>query len=68
MTQAQELIKDIEDAAHLLGLAPSTIGVRSGQGGRFYARLKAGKRVWPETAEKVRAAIEQMKSSAKMVS
>lgn len=54
MDQTHALISEIEDAAARLGLAPSTVTERAGQGGRFYARLKAGARCWPDTAQKVR--------------
>jgi hypothetical protein len=60
MDTAQKLKAQIEEAAATLGLKPSTIGERAGQGGRFYARLCSGKRVWPETAAAVVAKIEQM--------
>jgi len=63
MTTTHDLIAEIEAAAAALGIAPSTLGERAGQGGHFYARLKAGKRVWPDTAQRVRDAIERMKSS-----
>jgi len=48
-----ELIKKIEEAAAALGVSPSTVGERAGQGGMFYQRLKDGRRTWPETAAKV---------------
>lgn len=54
MDNASNLITEIENAAARLNVAPSTIGERAGQGGRFYIRLKEGARVWPETAQKVR--------------
>lgn len=60
MNEAKELIKEIEETAKVLGISPSTVGERAGQGGRFYARLLEGKRVWPETARKVRANIIAM--------
>ena len=53
---------EIEIAAKKLGIAPSTVGERAGQGGKFYSRLCEGKRVWPETAETVRNRILQMLS------
>jgi hypothetical protein len=59
-TLSEQLAREIEAAAARLGIEPSTVGERAGQGGRFYARLKEGKRVWPETAEKVRARIAQL--------
>lgn len=54
MDNTSNLITEIEQAAARLNVAPSTIGERAGQGGRFYTRLKSGARIWPETAAKVR--------------
>lgn len=54
MEHNQALISEIEQAASALKLAPSTVAERAGQGGRFYQRLKDGKRCWPDTAQKVR--------------
>lgn len=62
MTIADELRAEIEATAKILGKAPSTIGERAGQGGKFYARLCAGCRVWPETAETVRARLHTLRS------
>ena len=53
-TLSEQLAREIEAAAAQLGIEPSTVGERAGQGGRFYARLVDNKRVWPETAAKVR--------------
>jgi hypothetical protein len=55
---------EMEAAAARLGIEPSTLGERAGQGGRFYARLKDGKRVWPETAAKVRDYIARLEAGA----
>lgn len=55
MNEAQALLQEIKEAALDLGIAPSTVGERAGQGGHFYRRLNEGCRVWPETAQKVRA-------------
>ncbi len=60
MNLTQILLAEMEAAAASLGIEPSTLGERAGQGGRFYARLKEGKRVWPETAQKVRDKIAEM--------
>lgn len=60
MTENDDLIRALEEASLVLGIAPSTVGQRVGQGGRFYARLKAGKRVWPETARAVRLKIDSL--------
>lgn len=54
MTDAQTLLLEIEAAAKELNLSASTIGRLAGQGGGFVSRLEGGKRVWPETAKKVR--------------
>jgi hypothetical protein len=59
-TLSQQLRAEIERTASQLGIAPSTVGERAGQGGRFYARLLEGRRVWPETAEAVRVRLHQM--------
>lgn len=64
MTEIEQLIQEIEACARDLAVAPSTIGERAGQGGRFYARLKAGKRVWPETIAAVRVRIQELRSAA----
>lgn len=60
MNTTEHLKTEIEAAADALGIAPSTVGQRAGQGGKFYDRLCAGKRVWPETAESVRERIAEM--------
>lgn len=54
------LLRDIEVAAHSLGITPSTLSRQVGQGGKFYDRIKAGRRVWPETATKVREKIADL--------
>lgn len=60
MSTTEHLKSEIEAAADVLGIAPSTVGQRAGQGGKFYDRLCEGKRVWPETAESVRERIAEM--------
>ena len=62
MNTTQQLKAEIEAAAQALGIAPSTVGERAGQGGRFYRRLCDGKRVWPETAQAVRERLHSMLS------
>lgn len=62
MSITDQLKSEIEAAAETLGIAPSTVGERAGQGGRFYKRLCDGKRVWPETAEAVRGKLRAMLS------
>lgn len=60
MITTEQLIAAIEAKATEAGLSPSTVGEKTGQGGQFYARLKDGKRVWPDTAERVMERLEQM--------
>lgn len=62
MDTTENLKTEIESAAAQLGLEPTTIGRLVGQGGHFYRRLCDGKRVWPETADAVRAKLAQLKS------
>ena len=59
-TEAQILKGEIEAAAARLGLSPSTVGERAGQGGKFYERLCAGKRVWPDTAQRFREKLREL--------
>jgi hypothetical protein len=61
-TTTDQLRAEIEATAAALGLSPSTVGERAGQGGRFYKRLCEGKRVWPETAQSVMDKLSQMRS------
>ena len=61
-TTTQQLRAEIEATASELGIAPSTVGERAGQGGRFYARLCDGARVWPETAAAVMGKLQQMRT------
>ena len=60
MSKHPELLAAIEAAASEIGIAPSTVGERAGQGGKFYSRLKSGCRVWPETERQVRERIHEM--------
>lgn len=53
-TASQILADEIEAVAMRLKMSPSTVGERAGQGGKFYERLRSGRRVWPETIEKAR--------------
>lgn len=63
MSITEQLIAEIEATAKSLGISPGTVGRRAGQGGHFYKRLREGKRVWPDTAERVLVKLEKMKNS-----
>ena len=59
------LVDLIEAAASAMNLAPSTLGEKLGQGGRFYSRIKAGCGVLPKTEASVRQKlVAMMKASA----
>jgi uncharacterized protein (UPF0212 family) len=64
-TDIHNLIREMEACSEALGLSLTTIGRKVGQDGLFYARLKAGKRAWPETVEKARAWIAAEMVNAK---
>jgi len=66
-TPAEQIKAEIEAVAKILSIAPSTVGKRAGQGGQFYTRLTEGKRVWPETAAKVRKRLEEMQSGHEVI-
>jgi len=68
MISTSHIIAAIEAKADETGLAPSTVGERTGQGGQFYARLKKGSRVWPETAQSVMEKISQISKAPKDIS
>ena len=62
---SEQLRIEIKATADALGIAPSTVGERAGQGGRFYTRLCEGRRVWPETAAAVMKKIDEMRADHK---
>jgi hypothetical protein len=59
-TASQKLADEIEAVASILNMSPSTVGERAGQGGKFYERLRSGRRVWPETIEKVQVKLRDL--------
>jgi len=62
-TLSASLAAEIEAVAARLGLSPSTVGKRIGQGGRFYMRLKAGNRIWPETDATARQRLRELEAA-----
>jgi hypothetical protein len=64
MDDARTLAEQIEAVAARLNVAPSTVGERVGQGGQFYSRLRSGKRVWPDTAARVRERLAALEAQA----
>lgn len=63
MSTTEHLKSEIERTAKATKLKPTTIGRMVGQGGHFYRRLCAGKRVWPETADAVLAQLEGIRET-----
>ena len=59
MEHREQIKKRIEDMAKAMGLEPSTVGAKTGQGGKFYSRLVIGCRVWPETAASSNAKLDE---------
>lgn len=63
MSVTQELLREINDAASALGIAPTTLCQRAVRHGGLVRRLQGGGRVTLETAEQlrsyIRAAIEE---------
>jgi len=60
----EHLRVEFERTATDLGLAFTTLGRMVGQGGGFHARLAAGKRMWPETAEAVWNRLQALRAEA----
>ncbi len=60
----EQLRAEVEATATALGITASTVGRRVGQGGRFYARLCEGKRMWPETMESVHRKLQEMRAAS----
>ena len=59
------LIEEIESYASAAGLEPSTVCRYAGQGGGFWRRLIAGRRIYPETLEKIRTFMAENPPRAK---
>lgn len=49
------LITDIQSYCDRVGIKPSTFGYLAVNDGKFFARISAGGRFWPETEATVRA-------------
>ena len=60
MNTAQQLKQDFDAAIEATGLAPSTIGMMCGYSGKLYKRLCEGHRIWPETADAIRAKLDAL--------
>jgi hypothetical protein len=62
-TPSEALADEIEAAAARLNLSTSTVSARVGHGGKFYARLREGKRAWPETIASVQRRLRELEES-----
>lgn len=60
ISEARKLLSELNHAAAKLNMSASTISRLAGQGGGLPACLEAGKRIWPETADKVRDVIADL--------
>lgn len=52
------LIQDIESFLAETGMGPSYFGKLAAKNSEIVARLRAGRRVWPETEDQIRTFIE----------
>ena len=53
------LLRDIEAFQAKTGLSDHRVGILLANNGRLLERLRSGGRVWPETAQKIREAVER---------
>lgn len=53
MTDREKLLQAMERYAEISGIKLSTLSAKTGQNWTFYARIKAGRRYFPETGEQV---------------
>lgn len=51
-TDKKPLLKLIDEFLEETGMAETTFGKKSVNDGKFVGRLREGKRIWPETADK----------------
>ena len=54
MSDYETLLAEIDAYCAKRGWSPSTFGTHAVGDGKFHSRLSAGRRCWPETAEKAR--------------
>lgn len=59
MTDTATLLAEIDAFTEATGMAETTFGKKAVNDGKFVRRLRAGRRVWPETVEKVRSFIAE---------
>lgn len=57
LAMAQSLISEIDAFVAELGLSEHRVGILLANNGRLIERLRAGRRVWPETEAAIRAAM-----------
>jgi hypothetical protein len=50
----QDILKDVDGFLEKTGMAESTLGRKALNDGKAITRLRAGKRMWPETIDKLR--------------
>ena len=60
---AKELLDEIDAYLEATGLSGHRFGILAARNGRLVERLRAGGRVWPETAKQVRAYLKSQKQN-----
>ena len=63
MLTPPSLLSEIEAFCASRGIAESTFGRLAVNDGKLVARLRLGRRIWPDTEEKVRAFMQRADSS-----
>lgn len=53
-TDIENLVREIDRYCAAVGLKPSTLSRKAIDDGKFYKRVRAGGRCWPETAARIR--------------
>ncbi len=62
--ERKQLLRDIAAAAKARGVSETTFGRLAVDDGKLVKRLRKGRRVWPETEQKIRAFIAKECSPA----
>lgn len=60
----EDLLKDIDEFLEKSGMAETTFGRKSVNDGKAVGRLRSGKRMWPETINRIRQFIDAENSDA----
>jgi DNA-binding sugar fermentation-stimulating protein len=65
---AHDILIEVERFQAVTGLSDHRVGIVLANNGRLLERLRESRRIWPETVEKIRDAIEEETSRRKCAS